>query len=94
MAKNKSVSCSDWHRGWGIGYTKIGKLSKGTDPDTYVWKGHNQGRHGQRWNTGTVITFKVNPPESEYMFEVIEHKKTSALPHGDDVIKAIQQLNQ
>jgi len=56
---NKSISCGDWGLGWGSGgKNKIGKL-KCEGENIFVWRGHSQGRHGQRWNKGAWVRFSV-----------------------------------
>jgi len=93
MAKSqKSVPCSDWHRGWGIGHNKIGKLYANEEPDTYTWKGHCQGRHGQKWNAGSVVTFKAN--EDGEVVETLQTNGKSALPDYRDVAKAVITLKR
>lgn len=84
------TSCSDWHRGWGIGYTAIGILYTTDYPDQYLWKGRNQGRHGQIWNRGTSILFRVS--QDGESFEVIERKGKGGLPFHPDVKKSIETL--
>lgn len=93
--KITSIACSDWHRGWGIGYNTIGRLHKTETPNVFTWKGRNQGRHGQKWNRGTVLTFKHNDgSEPDQMFTIIERKGSGSLPYWEDVIKAINTLKQ
>jgi hypothetical protein len=61
-AKNKTVGCSDWMLGWGYGgHNKIGKLTLNKD-QSFTWKGHAQGRHGQIYGEGTV-TFTLDKNE-------------------------------
>lgn len=54
--KTISVSCGDWHLGWGYGgHDKIGKLSFNPETNQFIWSGSSQGRHGQKWNAGAVL---------------------------------------
>ena len=84
------TACSDWHRGWGIGYNTIGTLHTTEVDDQYLWKGRNQGRHGQIWNRGTSILFKVS--QDGESFDIIERKGKGFLPFRDDVKRSIQTL--
>jgi hypothetical protein len=56
----KSISCGDWHLGWGYGGNdKVGKLST-EDGETFRWEGRSQGRHGGKWNLGANCTFTID----------------------------------
>jgi hypothetical protein len=61
MAKpKKSVPASDWGDTWGFGTNKVGKLYLiDLENMIFEWKGHSQGRHGQKWNAGARCLFKV-----------------------------------
>ena len=87
--KNKSVSCGDWHLGWGFGGNdKIGKLSVNED-GVYTWKGSSQGRHGQKWNKGAYITFKLNDKDG---VKVIE--SNGSHPRWTEIMKSVNELNK
>ena len=61
-----TVNCGDWGQSWGLGTQTIGKLST-TDNETFTWKGHCQGRHGNKWNRGSEFVFKF---EGDQIVEV------------------------
>lgn len=92
-AKVIQVECSDWHRTWGLGTNKIGKLSRGDSPGTYVWTGHQQGRHGQVYMRRHSIVFREMPEGSLERFEIITNEKDGRLPDYRDIDKAITELN-
>ena len=72
MSKTKSISCGDWHLGWGYGGNdKIGRLSS-DDGVNFTWKGSSQGRHGQKWNTGAKCTFKLGPNDKIEIYNTIK----------------------
>jgi len=54
-----SVNCGDWGQSWGLSTNAVGKLST-EDQKEYTWKGHSQGRHGNKWNKGSEFIFKLN----------------------------------
>jgi hypothetical protein len=57
--KNLTTGCGNWMEGWGFGdCNKIGKLTMLSDVD-FIWKGHSQGRHGQKWNSGATVEFSL-----------------------------------
>lgn len=87
--KNYTV-CGDWHLGWGFGpHNHIGKLIKTDVPTEYIWKGHQQGRHGQIWNRPTSIRIRVNDKN----IEIIDNPKNRSLPDYGEILKAIEILN-
>jgi hypothetical protein len=83
--KSNSVSCSDWHLSWGLGTTFLGRIKKGIEPDTYLIKGHDQGRHGQIYNKPHEMSLKYT---KEGGIET-----THRLPNHNEVIKSIETLN-
>jgi len=87
--KLTTVGCSDWHRGWGIGHNHIGKLSIDRKAGTYTWRGHCQGRHGQVWNKGMVVQFKL---DADNLIVVIDRLNNGTLPDTQDVMEAIRIL--
>lgn len=85
----KSVNCSDWYRGWGLGNTHLGKLSKLEDGN-FEWKGIRQGRHNNVIQKTFTIKFKLLKDGS---FEFDITNKTNWLPDTRDVKEAIRILN-
>lgn len=85
--KTKSVPCSDWMDTWGFGTNKIGKLSKGVEPNQYIWKGLSQGRHGQIYRTTYTVVFTYNPDTGEFITD-----GNGSLPTGKHVVNAINEL--
>lgn len=53
-----TVNCGDWGQSWGLGTNTIGKLST-EDSKIFTWKGHCQGRHGNKWGRGSELIFEV-----------------------------------
>lgn len=84
---SNSVYCGDWELGWGYGYNKIGKLT--LVEDVFTWRGHCQGRHGQR---GSIyfVDFKLAPEGSEYKIEYLNGQR--GLPAWSELKKGIDQL--
>ena len=88
MSKTKSVSCGDWHLGWGYGGNdKIGRLSS-DDGISFTWKGSSQGRHGQQWNAGAKCTFTLGPNDKIDNFETIK----GSSPKLEELIKSALEL--
>lgn len=88
-----SEQCGDWHRSWGLGTNKIGKLYRiDKETKTYLWKGYCQGRHGQTWNLNTRILFHVDFDKNT--FNVLESNKKCSLPDIMDVREAVERLNK
>ena len=82
------VNCGDWHLGWGLsGNDKIGNLSRLRD-GSYLWEGYSQGRHGQKWNRGAKLTFKVIDDN----IEVISSVGNS--PRVTEVLKSVEELER
>lgn len=91
--KRKTVGCGDWHRSWGYGTNHIGNLQKGEAENTYIWKGHCQGRHGQVWNRGMVVTFEYTAKSEDPVIIIISTKhEWDSLPDFRDVEEAIKIL--
>lgn len=84
-----SVGCSDWHHTWGMGTNKIGRLYYEPTDDIYIWRGHCQGRHGQKWNEHSEYHFKIVEGKKE---EVWTNKNKSILPTRGELDKSILQL--
>lgn len=93
----KKVPCSDWHRDWGYGgHTKLGVLYKynGVHPDEYVWKGHSQGRHGQRYTTTKVYLLRATQAGVAGVWDGnMNEVSVNVLPDFRDIAEAIRQLN-
>lgn len=86
--KTVSVGCGDWHLGWGFaGDDKIGKLST-QDGVTFTWKGHSQGRHGQKWNAGAKLVFTS---DGEQITEIISQKGSH--PRVSELLKSVNELS-
>lgn len=90
--KLSKVHCGDWHRSWGFSGARIGTLHATDKPNEFVWKGHMQGRHGQKWNKGQEVLVKVDLDERKVL-ETKEIKEGSRLPDLRDVWTAIDELN-
>jgi hypothetical protein len=86
----KGTQCSDWHRGWGLGNTHLGRLYHIKD-NIYQWVGTRQGRHNNILQRGMKITFDLLPDNS---FEFHPDNKTNWLPDRRDVMEAIRILNK
>lgn len=89
----KRVTCpaSDWQHSWGMGTNKIGKVKiVDEEQSIYSWSGHSQGRHGQVWNKGAKVVFKVTDLEKRTA-EVI-FTNGNPLSFGDDMWKAVEIL--
>lgn len=92
-SKTVNAPCSDWMRSWGFGPTNhIGKLRKGEPEGTYIWRGHQQGRHGQMWNQPANITFRV-VSDTPFEIEIIDNPRKRSLPDYRDIQEAIKILN-
>lgn len=91
----KQVTCSDWHRGWGIGHTKLGNLYKHPEhPDHYVWKGRSQGRHGQILVPTKVYLLRATEEGVTGVWDGnMNEVSTNVLPDFRDIAEAIRQLN-
>lgn len=92
--KLNKVNCSDWHLGWGFGYTALGALEK-INESVFKYKGSNQGRHGQKYGSGscTIIVEKIiSDNDIEYTIE--DRKGKFSLPCNSELIKSINILNQ
>ncbi len=91
--KSNTTSCSDWHLGWGIGYTSLGKLTKISDNE-YHYKGTNQGRHGQKLGSGscTIIVEKIIS-DNDIEYRVENREGGFSLPCYSELIKSIRNLN-
>jgi hypothetical protein len=92
MARKK-VTCpaSDWQHSWGYGTNKIGRVRiVDAEQNIYSWSGHSQGRHGQVWNRGAKVVFRVVNLEQRTA-EVISSKGIT-LSFGDDMWKAVETL--
>jgi len=89
FTQKNSVGCGDWHLGWGFGgHNHIGKLKK--EDGKFIWRGHQQGRHGQIYNRPANIVFTFDGVE----ISIIENDKNRSLPERDEVLKAIETLNR
>lgn len=90
MAKQKnSIQCGDWHLGWGYGgHDTIGKLTRNED-GTFTWEGSSQGRHGRKWNAGSIYNFKLEGGE---IIPLEGNKGTR--PVHEELIKAANNLIQ
>ena len=83
-----SVGCGDWFLSWGFGITnKLGKLYK-LDKDTFIWRGHSQGRHNQMWNKGTIVVFSYIDDN----ITILEHNNKGTLPIKSELLKSIKEL--
>ena len=85
-----SVKCSDWHLTWGFGTNKIGRLYYDPKDDIYIWRGHCQGRHGNKWNENSEYHFKMVAGKVE---EVWTNQGSGILPRRDEFQKSINELN-
>ena len=86
--KAYSTSCGDWHLGWGYGgNNKVGSLSL-LDDDSYMWRGHSQGRHGQKSNKGAFLHFKLVNSE----LEVIDSKGYS--PIKKEILDSVHRVQR
>jgi hypothetical protein len=92
--KTNTTSCGDWHLGWGYINNKLGDLS--LDEGVFTWKGHCQGRHGQKGSTYST-SFKLtewyneDPHNSEHdWIEYVE--KNGGLPAWSELQPAIEIL--
>ena len=91
MKTKTTVACGDWYRTWGLGTNKLGKLTKGELEGIYIWKGHQQGRHGQKYTKKYSITFKYLG-ENEGI-EILTNESGYSLPDYRDIFEAIRILN-
>jgi len=91
MAKPKtSVSASDWGDTWGLGTNKVGKLHLiNLDTLTFEWKGHSQGRHGQKWNPGAKCLFQVTDLKKNERTVLSEKGNTLSGKHLWQAIRAL-----
>ena len=88
--KNK-IGCSDWHLGWGIGYTLLGKLEIAIvdgAPINFIWRGSSQGRHGQKHWSGGMCRYMVLDDQ----ILITDSKHTSRGPERKEVLKAMNAL--
>jgi hypothetical protein len=90
-SKVLKTDCGDWHRSWGIGTNHIGTLELDEVNNQFIWKGHQQGRHGQQWNRGQVIHFTVNDDQINITYKKHDY---SRLPQKEDVMAAVTTLHQ
>lgn len=82
-----SVSCGDWHLGWGFGGNdKLGKLSIDRTNNQFIWNGYSQGRHGQKWNAGAELIFTIEKGE----INVISQK--GSVPSYSELLKIANEL--
>lgn len=92
MKKDKNkVSCSDWYRGWGYGYTLLGTLEISIVEDcpiNFIWRGSSQGRHGQKHWSGGMCRYML----LDDRLEITESKHTTYGPYNKDVIEAANIL--
>ena len=89
MAKKNplTVSCGDWHLGWGLGgHDKMGKLTLDTLNNSFVWKGSSQGRHGRKWNKGAFLVFTYTDGKI-----TIVHQQGS-VPVYPELIKGCEEI--
>ena len=84
--KTYKTSCGDWHLGWGFGgHNKLGNLTL-NDDETFTWRGHSQGRHGQKSNLGAYLHFKLVNSN----IEVIDSKGYS--PIKKEILNAVDRV--
>lgn len=86
----KSIGCSDWIRGWGLGWNNnIGRLYK-LENAWYKWIGTRQGRHNNKIQGKRSVTFKIKENGD---FQFSSENKSNSLPDYRDVKEAIRILN-
>jgi hypothetical protein len=74
-----------------MGTNKIGIVRiVDAEQNIYSWSGHSQGRHGQVWNKGAKVVFKVVNLEERTAEEI--SSKGTTLSFGDDMWKAVETL--
>lgn len=84
--KKISVSCGDWHLGWGLGgKNKVGKLST-EDLKTFTWDGYSQGRHGQKSNSGAQFVFTLDKGS------IVEVSRKGLIPLTSELLKSVESL--
>ena len=88
--KPLKTHCSDWQKSWGLGTNHIGKLFLDELNNQFIWKGHQQGRHGQVWNKGQEIHFIVTL-EGQIKITYRKHEHDS-LPDMAEVMGAVNRL--
>lgn len=83
------TNCGDWGQGWGFGgKNKIGKLST-EDFCTFTWEGHSQGRHGNTWNKGAKLVFKLNQGKIDASEQIGGVPNVQALMEGIEELKRL-----
>ena len=84
--KRISISCGDWHLGWGLGgKNKLGKLST-EDFNTFTWDGYSQGRHGNKSNLGAQFAFTLDGER------IVEVSRKGSIPWLSEIYKAVEGL--
>lgn len=81
-----TVNCGDWGQSWGLGTNTVGKLST-EDRETFTWRGHCQGRHGNVWNRGSVSVFKFEGGD------IIEVTTKGTRPNREALLEGLRDLN-
>lgn len=79
------VPCSDWGLTWGLGTTLIGRLQI-LSPDTFVWRGKSQGRHGQVYRDRIKTEFTYDGENIVYT------SGSRTLPTWSETKKSIDML--
>lgn len=84
-----NVSCGDWHLSWGFGTTNLGRLYWNNVDKYYIYRGHNQGRHGQKWNLNKEIHFTIIDTNN---VNIIWDNNKGSLPQYSELFKSIEQI--
>ena len=85
-----NVLCEDWGLSWGFSTTNIGRLYWNDEDKYFIYRGRNQGRHGQTWNVGKEIHFTWSEDEP---INILWSNNKGSLPKFSEVKKSIELLN-